>query len=67
MTKPPPHYGANANNARNNAVRDISIYRTPSGQFYCGTCDLTVVSENLMLQHLDSKKHIKTLKHPNSH
>ncbi|XP_037040074.1 zinc finger matrin-type protein 3-like [Bradysia coprophila] len=39
--------------------RDISIYRTPSGYFYCKPCDVTIPNEVLFNQHLDGKKHIK--------
>ncbi|KAJ6645886.1 Zinc finger matrin-type protein 3 [Pseudolycoriella hygida] len=39
--------------------RDISIYRTPSGLFYCKPCDVTIPNELLFHQHLDGKKHIK--------
>lgn len=37
--------------------RDTSINRTPSGQFYCKTCNVTVDSEVTFMQHLDSKRH----------
>lgn len=37
--------------------RDTSINRTPSGQFYCKTCDVTVDTEGTFRQHLDSKRH----------
>lgn len=43
----------------NSKKRDISIYRTPSGFFYCKPCDVTIPNEVLFNQHLDSKKHIK--------
>ncbi|XP_055708818.1 zinc finger matrin-type protein 3-like [Phlebotomus papatasi] len=42
--------------------RDISINRTPSGNYYCNVCDITVANEHLFNQHLDSKKHMKKLK-----
>ncbi|XP_055693910.1 zinc finger matrin-type protein 3-like [Lutzomyia longipalpis] len=42
--------------------RDISIHRTPSGNYYCNVCDVTVNNDNLFNQHLDSKKHMKKLK-----
>ncbi|XP_071440438.1 zinc finger matrin-type protein 3-like [Hetaerina americana] len=38
-------------------IKDFSIYRTPSGRFYCQLCNLTVQSELQFIQHLDSKKH----------
>lgn len=40
---------------------DLSIYRTPSGNFYCKTCDITVTNENAFSQHLFSRKHAKQL------
>lgn len=43
----------------NTKKRDISIYRTPSGYFYCKPCDVTIPNEVLFNQHLDGKKHIK--------
>lgn len=39
--------------------RDNSIYRTPSGNFYCKPCNITLATETLFNQHFDSKKHIK--------
>lgn len=42
--------------------RDNSIYRTPSGSYYCKPCDVTITLEVVFNQHLDSKKHIKTMK-----
>lgn len=42
--------------------RDNSIYRTPSGSYYCKPCDVTITTEVVFNQHLDSKKHIKTMK-----
>ncbi len=37
--------------------KDYSIYRTPSGQFYCALCNLCVNTENLFVQHVASRKH----------
>ena len=37
--------------------KDLSIYRTPSGQFYCAQCNCCVNSENQFVQHCASKKH----------
>lgn len=37
--------------------RDYSIYRTPSGQYYCGPCNVALNSESQFGQHQDSKKH----------
>lgn len=45
-----------------NNKRDNSIYRTPSGSYYCKPCDVTITTEVVFNQHLDSKKHIKTMK-----
>lgn len=39
--------------------RDTSINRTPSGHFYCKTCNVTLDTEVLFMQHLDSKRHRK--------
>jgi len=36
---------------------ELSIYRTPSGDFYCSPCNLSVNSENQFKQHVNSKKH----------
>ncbi|XP_012263267.2 zinc finger protein 346-like [Athalia rosae] len=36
---------------------DYSIYRTPSGQYYCAPCNLSVNSESSFAQHVESKKH----------
>nr|XP_022903709.1 zinc finger matrin-type protein 3-like [Onthophagus taurus] len=37
----------------------LSAYRTPSGQFYCKTCNISLNSEVQFTQHLNSKKHLK--------
>ena len=37
--------------------KDFNIYRTPSGQYYCSTCNVSVNSENQFVQHRQSKKH----------
>ncbi len=37
--------------------RDLSAFRTPSGQFYCATCNICVNSESQFHQHAQSKKH----------
>ena len=44
-----------------NAV-DYSVFRTPSGQYYCQVCDLSVTSEVTLAQHFASKRHIKSVK-----
>lgn len=36
---------------------DYSIYRTPSGQYYCAPCNLSLNSEISFAQHIESKKH----------
>ncbi|XP_046388586.1 zinc finger matrin-type protein 3-like [Ischnura elegans] len=44
-------------NPKKAKMKDYSIYRTPSGKFYCQLCNLTVQCESQFIQHLDSKKH----------
>ncbi|KAB0790952.1 hypothetical protein PPYR_02752 [Photinus pyralis] len=39
--------------------KDLSVFRTPSGFYYCNPCNLTLNSEVQFKQHLDSKKHKK--------
>ncbi|XP_067005714.2 zinc finger protein 346 [Anabrus simplex] len=47
------------------SIKDYSIYRTPSGQFYCQPCNLTLNSESQFSQHCESKKHkLALLKKP---
>ncbi|XP_014674771.1 PREDICTED: uncharacterized protein LOC106814907 [Priapulus caudatus] len=38
----------------------FSMYKTPSGKFYCSCCDTMLNSESHFAQHLDSKKHKQT-------
>lgn len=38
---------------------DYSVYRTPSGWYYCQLCNVTVNSEAQFIKHLESKKHLK--------
>ena len=38
-------------------MKDYSIYRTPSGNFYCALCNLSVNSEHQFVQHMASRKH----------
>ncbi|KYB27100.1 Zinc finger matrin-type protein 3-like Protein [Tribolium castaneum] len=38
---------------------DCSVYRTPSGQYYCQTCNCSSNSEVQFKQHLHSKNHLK--------
>ena len=39
--------------------RDYSVFRTPSGQFYCSACNLTLNSEAQFVDHAESKRHRK--------
>lgn len=43
-------------------IIDYSVFRTPSGQYYCQVCDLSVTSEVTLSQHFASKRHLKTTK-----
>lgn len=45
---------------------DLSIYRTPSGKYYCQPCDVTVNSQAQFLQHSESKKHKHKMTSTNS-
>ncbi|XP_011495130.1 PREDICTED: zinc finger matrin-type protein 3-like, partial [Ceratosolen solmsi marchali] len=36
---------------------DYSIYRTPSGQYYCAPCNISLNSEVTFGRHMESKKH----------
>lgn len=38
---------------------DLSMYRTPSGQYYCKTCNTTISHLPGLEQHLKGKRHIK--------
>lgn len=38
-------------------ITDFSSYRTPSGLYYCAPCNLSLGTEVLFAQHIDSKKH----------
>lgn len=40
----------------------ISIYRTPSGSFYCKNCNITISDRNHFEGHLKSKRHLAALK-----
>ena len=42
---------------------DLSMHRTPSGKYYCPSCNMTVSSEALFTQHVESRKH-KTISSP---
>ncbi|XP_061394045.1 zinc finger matrin-type protein 3-like [Musca vetustissima] len=39
---------------------DMSMYRTPSGQYYCQTCNLTITNLHSLEQHLKGKRHLKS-------
>lgn len=41
----------------------ISIYRTPSGSFYCKNCNITISERNHFEGHLKSKRHLAALKY----
>lgn len=40
-------------------ARDSSTYLTPSGSYYCSTCNVSIANETLFFQHTSSKKHLK--------
>lgn len=40
---------------------DFSVFRTPSGQYYCQICDLSVTSEVTLSQHFSSKRHTRAV------
>jgi len=42
-----------------NIRNDVSIFRTPSGHYYCKHCNLTLESVHIFSQHLKSKNHLK--------
>lgn len=42
--------------------QDYSVFRTPSGNYYCQVCDLSVKSEVTLANHFASKRHMKTAK-----
>lgn len=42
-----------------------SKYRTPSGLYYCKTCNVSLNSESQFRQHLGSKKHMKNANQSN--
>lgn len=56
-TKRPKHMAP----VENPASTDFSVFRTPSGQYYCQVCDLSVASELTLSQHFSSKRHIRTM------
>ncbi|XP_049777540.1 zinc finger protein 346-like [Schistocerca cancellata] len=51
----------NEDGTQSSVGKDYSIYRTPSGYYYCQPCNLTLNSEAQFIQHCESKKHkVKT-------
>ncbi|KAM7346695.1 zinc finger RNA-binding protein-like [Cochliomyia hominivorax] len=40
---------------------DLSMYRTPSGQYYCKTCNTSMSHLPALEQHLKGKRHLKKL------
>lgn len=56
--QPPKKVSISENNT---SKVDYSVFRTPSGQYYCNVCNLSVTSEVMLSQHMSSKKHIKTI------
>lgn len=56
----------NADNLLNSVINelkpdttDLSMYRTPSGQYYCQTCNLTITNLSSLQKHLEGKRHLK--------
>ena len=45
-----------------NNLHNFSLYRTPSGKYYCHLCNLSLQSELHLAQHFDSKRHKFTKK-----
>ncbi|XP_066144670.1 zinc finger matrin-type protein 3-like isoform X2 [Euwallacea fornicatus] len=43
---------------------DLSVYRTPSGSFYCPSCNLTTNSKQQFVQHMNSKNHARKATQP---
>lgn len=42
--------------------KDYSIYRTPSGQYYCQHCNITAPNEGQFAAHIGSKIHSRNIK-----
>ena len=42
---------------RRPAKRDLSMFRTPSGKFYCSLCNMAMNTEQQMALHVETKKH----------
>ena len=60
---PPPPSETEASNAPIGPAppppQDLSVFRTPSGQYYCSVCNTSLNSESQFVQHSESKKHKK--------
>ncbi|XP_017872381.1 PREDICTED: zinc finger protein 346 [Drosophila arizonae] len=41
---------------------DLSMYRTPSGSYYCKLCNKAMNHISILQQHLQGKKHLKTVR-----
>lgn len=54
-SQPQPQYGRQRK-------QDFSIYRTPSGQYYCQHCNITAPNEANFANHINSKSHSKATK-----
>lgn len=58
--------------AQNNVVneskcaKDLSVFRTPSGYFYCKLCNMSLNSSAQFTQHLNSKNHAKKVTQNNN-
>ncbi|XP_037936776.1 zinc finger matrin-type protein 3-like [Teleopsis dalmanni] len=46
-------------NDKEDSTTDYSMYRTPSGSYYCQTCNIIMSHTSALQQHLEGKKHIK--------
>lgn len=44
---------------KNNQSTDFSMYRTPSGSYYCECCNMSMCHVAALQQHLAGKKHMK--------
>lgn len=50
---------SNTVNVQKMDKNSFSVYRTPSGKYYCQICNLTLNSEAQFKTHLGSKNHFK--------
>lgn len=63
LPKPPPPLDPSdsllksVTSTKKKVESDFSTHRTPSGNYYCKTCDLNVNSATQFSQHVESKKH----------